>query len=339
MKKNNKKIGFAIVGCGRISSRHIYSIKRNNNAELIAICDINEDKLRKVKREHNIKYAYNNIDDLLDNKKIDVVNICTPSGMHPEMIIKCVRKGKDVLCEKPLGLNYKEALNAVKISKKSKRKVIICFQNRYNPPIVYLKKILDNKLLGKVFQITATVRWYRDNSYYSDWHGDKNMGGGILSNQAIHYIDILLYLMNKKPASVYCESKTLAYDIKIDDLATVMINFSDGTSGLVEATNISYPKNMEGSITLQCEKGTIKIGGKALNDIEYWEGKGKPKRKIGSKIENIYGESHFTVIDKFIKMLKGKDRTFSSAEEALLAINLIDKAYESAKKGKRLRIK
>lgn len=338
MKNNNRKIRFAIVGCGRVSNRHIYSIKRNNNAELIAICDIDEDKLRKVKREHNVKYAYNNIDDLLNNKEIDIVNICTPSGMHPEMVIKCIKKGKDVLCEKPLGLNYKEALNAVKISKKFKRKVIVCFQNRYNSPIVYLKNILDKKLLGKVFQITATVRWYRDNPYYSDWHGNKNIGGGILFNQAIHYIDILLYLMNKKPVSIYCESKTLAHNIEIDDLAIVTINFSDGTSGLVEATNISYPKNMEGSIILQCEKGTIKIGGEALNETEYWEGEGKPRKKIGSKIENVYGESHFTVIDKFIKMLKGKDKIFSTAEESLLAIKLIDKAYESAKKGKRVKI-
>jgi len=339
MRNNNKKTRFAVVGCGRISNRHIYSIKRNSNAELIAICDIDRDKLEKIKKKYNVKYAYNKIDDLLDNKEIDIVNICTPSGMHPEMIIKCVKKRKNVLCEKPLGLNYKEALNAVKMSKRFKRKVIVCFQNRYNPPIVYLKKILDKNLLGKVFQITATVRRYRDNSYYSDWHGNKKMGGGILSNQAIHYIDILLYLMNKKPVSVYCESKTLAHDIKIDDSATVMINFVDGTLGLVEATNISYPKNMEGSITLQCEKGTVKIGGKALNEIKYWEGKGKPKRKIGSKIENVYGEGHFTVIDKFIRMLKGEDRIFSSAEEALLAIKLIDKAYESAKKGKRLKIK
>src|SRR3989344_748437 len=186
MKKHHKKIKFAVVGCGRISNRHIYSIKRNPRAELIAICDIDKDKLSRTKKEHNIKEAYKNIDDLLNNKDVEVVNICTPSGLHPEMIIKCVKKGKDVLCEKPLGLKYKDSLNAVKISKKFKKNVIICFQNRYNYPIVYLKKALEKKVLGKVLSITATVRWYRNNSYYLDWHGKKEIGGGILFNQAIH---------------------------------------------------------------------------------------------------------------------------------------------------------
>lgn len=339
MKKHNKKIKFAVVGCGRISNRYIYSIKRNPKAELIAICDIDEDKLNRTKKEHNIKEAYNNIDDLLNNRDIDAINICTPSGLHPEMIIKCIKKGKDVLCEKPLGLNYKNSLKAVKFSKKFKKKVIICFQNRYNPPVVYLKNILEKGILGKILSIIATVRWYRNNSYYADWHGKKEMGGGILFNQAIHYIDILLYLMNKKPISVYCESKTLAHNIEIDDLAIVNILFSDGTAGLIEATNISYPKNMEGSITLQCEKGTVKIGGRALNEIEYWEGEGKPKKMIGSKIENIYGESHYEVIDKFIDVLKRREKPFSTAEESLLAIKLVEKAYESSKKGKKIRIK
>jgi len=337
--KNDKKIRFAIVGCGRISNRHIYSIKRNPRAELVAICDIDEGKLNKIKKEHNIKYVYNDIDDLLENKNIDVVNICTPSGLHPEMMIKCVTKGKNVLCEKPLGLNYRESLKVVKAAKKSKKNVIVCFQNRYNPPIVYLKEILEKNILGKILSITATVRWYRDNSYYLDWHGKKEMGGGILFNQAIHYVDILLYLMNKKPISIYCVSKTLAHNIEIDDLAIVSITFSDGTTGLVEATNISYPKNMEGSVTLQCEKGTVKIGGEALNEIEYWEGEGKPKKKIGSKIENIYGEGHYKVIDKIINVLKGKEKPFSTAEGSLLAMKLVEKAYESSEKNRMIKIR
>lgn len=339
MKKENKKITFAVVGCGRISNRHISSIKRNPRAELVAICDIDEKNLNRTKKEHNIKKAYNNIDDLLNNETIEVVNICTPSGLHSEMIIKCVKKEKTVLCEKPLGLNYKESLKSVKISKKFKKNVFVCFQNRYNPPVVYLKNVLEKNILGKILSITATVRWYRNDSYYLDWHGKKNMGGGILFNQAIHYIDILLYLMNKKPISVYCESKTLAHNIEIDDLSIVNIVFSDGTVGLVEATNISYPRNMEGSITLQCEKGTVKIGGEALNEIEYWKGKGKPKKKIGFKIENIYGESHYEVIDKIINVLQKREKPFSTAEEALLVTKVVEKAYESAKKSRKIKIR
>ena len=339
MNKSGGKIKFAVVGCGRISNRHIQSIKKNPNAELYAICDINLKKLEEVKKSNSeIEKIYNNFNDLLRDKNVDVINICTPSYLHPEMVIKAVSNGKTVLCEKPLGLDYKNSLKTVEAAKSKKKNVFICFQNRYNPPISYLKKILGERKLGKILMINATVRWYRDDSYYNDWHGERKLGGGILFNQAIHYIDIILYLMNKKPISVYCESKTLGHKTDVDDMAVANIEFEGNTFGLIEATTLSYPKNMEGSIILQCEKGTVKIGGMALNEIEYWEGEGKPKKKIGSQIENIYGESHYRVIDKVIKVLKGKEKPFSTAKESLLAIKLAEKSYESARKGKKIKL-
>ncbi len=329
-----KKIRFGLVGCGRISKRHILSIKRNPNAELIAICDIDNKKLKKTQKEYNIKKAYIRFEDLIDDNSVDVINICTPSGMHPQMVIKSVKKGKHVVCEKPLALNYEAGKKAVDLAKKNKKYLFVCFQNRYNAPVVYLKKILDNGKLGNILTATATMRWYRENSYYSDWHGKTDLEGGILFNQAIHYVDLLLYLMNKKPISVFCVKKTLGHKIEMDDLAIVNITFSDNTIGLIEATTLSYPKNMEGSITLQCEKGTVKIGGEALNEIDYWEGNAKPKKKIGSKIESIYGQSHSEVINKVVNVLLKKDKPFCTGEESLLVLKVIDKAYESSTKHK-----
>src|SRR4030042_4219573 len=325
-----KKVRFGLVGCGRISKRHILSIKRNPCAELVAICDIDKEKLKRTQREYNIKEAYTKFEDLINDKAIDVINICTPSGIHPQMVIESIKKGKHVLCEKPLSLNYLEGVKAADISKKKHRHLFVCFQNRYNEPIVYLKEVLKNGGLGKILVITATVRWYRDDAYYSDWHGSRDMGGGILFNQAVHYVDMLLYLMNKKPKSVFCEGKTLGHNIKIDDAAVVSIIFQDNSIGLIEASTLSYPKNMEGSITLQCEKGTVKIGGEALNEIIYWEGKNKPTRAIGSKIENVYGESHSKVIENIVNVLLKKSRPFCSGKESLKVIELIEKAYESS---------
>lgn len=339
MKRRSNIVKFAVVGCGRISKRHIASIKRNPRAELYALCDIDRKKLNESQKINKSKIAYNKLDNLLNDKNVDVINLCTPSGMHPEMIEQCVLKGKHVLCEKPLGLDYAKSLNAVKLAKRHKKKIFVCFQNRYNPPIEYLKRILDKKLLGKIYAITAIVRWYRDNSYYNDWHGKEKMGGGILQNQAIHYVDMLLYLMNKKPTYICCLRKTLGHNIEIDDMALVNIIFSDNTIGSIEATTLSYPVNMEGSITLQCEKGTVKIGGQALNEIEYWEGNGKPRIRIGNKIENVYGESHYEVIDKIINVLGKKEKSFSTGEEALLVTKVIEMAHKSAKKGKPLKIK
>ena len=334
-----KKKRFGLVGCGRISKRHILSIKRDPNAELVAICDINNEKLRRTQKEHNIKKGYIKFQDLINNNSIDVINICTPSGMHPKMVSESIKKGKHVVCEKPLSLNYQKGKKAVDVAKKEKKHLFVCFQNRYNKPIVYLKNVLKKGGLGKILAITATVRWYRDDSYYSDWHGKEKIGGGILFNQAIHYVDMLLYLMNKKPISVFCERKTLAHNIEIDDIAIATIIFSDNTIGLVEATTLSYPKNMEGSITLQCERGTVKIGGEALNEIEYWEGNTKPNKKIGSKIENIYGESHSEVINNVVNVLLNKDKPFCTGGESLNAIRVIEKAYESSIKGKKLSLK
>lgn len=311
----------------------------NPCAELVAVCDVDKEKLRKIQEDYNIKKGYNNFKDLLSDSSIDIINICTPSGIHPEMVIESIKSGKHVLCEKPLSLNYKEGKKAVDLAKKKNKHLFVCFQNRYNAPIVYLKKALDKGELGNIFAATATVRWYRDNSYYSDWHGKEKMGGGILFNQAIHYVDMLLYLMNKKPVSVFCERKTLAHNIKIDDLAIANIVFSDNTIGLIEATNISYPENMEGSITLQCERGTVKIGGEALNEIEYWEGNAKPNRKIGLKIENLYGESHYKVINNVINVLLKKDKPFCTGKESLNVIKVIEKAYKSSINGKKVIIK
>jgi len=339
---NKKKINFAVVGCGRVSRKHLESIQKNPRATLLAVCDCNFKKVSKAKKEYGVHYAYTEYGKLLKNKDIDVINICTPSGLHPKMIIAAAKANKNILVEKPLSLNLKEAIKSVEIVKKQNKLLGVVFQNRCNFPIKYVYEKLKKNLLGNILLITATVRWYRPPSYYKDeWHGRKNMDGGILFNQAIHFVDMLLYLMNKEVKSVYCTSSTLAHNIEIDDVALVNIKFNDGTLGVVEASTISYPKNMEGSITLQCEKATVEVGGRALDKVVYWEGKSKPKIPIicsRKDKEDIYGTGHYEVINNMVDAIRNKKKLICDGDNAIKTIKVIEKAYLSSIKRKEVKL-
>jgi len=338
-----KKIRFALVGCGRISSKHYIPLRNHKRAEISLICDKKKKRITEYEELDKQIPSTLKYDDVITNDSIDIIDLCTPSGLHPDMAIAAAKKGKHVLCEKPLALSYKDALKVVQCFKKNNVSLGIVFQNRLNPPIKYLKDKLTKGVLGKIQLITATVRWYRPDSYYHDeWHGKKVMDGGILFNQATHYVDMLLYLANKKVKSVYCKSATLGHKIEIDDAAILFLKFTDNTLGIIEASTLSYPQNMEGSVTLQCKNGTVKIGGKALDVIEYWEGAGKPqdfnKYRCSRKDNSVYGNSHDHIIDNMINHLSRKEKLVCSGSDALYAIKVIDAAYKSAKLGREVKV-
>lgn len=339
MKKSNSEssLKVALVGCGRIADRHYDSWRMINNVDLI-LCDVNKKNLLKYSKSDAHISCCNSYSDILKDSRIEIIDLCTPSGLHPSMAILAANHKKHVICEKPLALNYEDACKVVSVFKKEKRLLAVVFQNRLNPPVSYLKNCLNKKMLGRINIITATVRWYRDKKYYSDgWHGKKSMDGGILYNQAIHYVDILLYLKNCNVKSVYCYSSTLHHKIEIDDVVVMILKFEDGTVGLIEASTISCPKNMEGSVALQCDKASLKIGGSALNKIEYWEGACKPvddKNIVGEDVESIYGKSHNLVIHNFHNAVNNKTSALCSGEDALYAMKVISAAYKSVNSGR-----
>ncbi len=330
--EETKKIKFGLVGCGRVSKKHFESITSNKNALLVATCDIDIHKAVECKNKYNAKYAFKEYLDMLANQEIDVVNICTPSGIHAEMGLLAAKYGKHCIIEKPMALNTKDAIKLIKAFKRKKLSLQVVLQNRFNHVIKYLKNIIDNNELGDIFIANATARWYRDQSYYEDgWHGTEENDGGALMNQGTHYVDILLYLVNKPIKSIYCSKSTLNHKMECEDVAALTVTFKDNSIGIIEVSTLAYPKNLEGSITLVCKKGSIKIGGTSLNKVEYCTLK---ELSLEEDHSSVYGNGHKTIIDNMIHHLLNNEPLHVDGNEGIKSLELIQAAYKSAKTGK-----
>ncbi|MBI4978316.1 MAG: Gfo/Idh/MocA family oxidoreductase [Spirochaetes bacterium] len=273
MSQTSRSVRVALVGCGRISKNHFDAIANNDvNATLVAVCDIDFKKADTFARMYKVS-AYNDYDAMLQRDDIDAIAICTPSGMHAEMGCKAARSGKHVICEKPLALNTKDASLLIEQCAEKKVQLHVVHQNRFNTTIQYLKRALDNGRFGNLYAIQSNVLWSRPQSYYDQdggWRSTWKMDGGAFMNQAIHYVDSLLYLGGpvKRVAAI---AKTIARKIDVPDSGVVSIEFMNGTLGSMHVSMLAYPKNIEGSVTVLGELGTVKIGGVAINKIESWQ--------------------------------------------------------------------
>lgn len=333
----NSPLRVGIIGCGRIFQKHCQALQDlRTRIEIVGLCDTDPSNLQLAHEKFPKATCFVDYEKMLSSSNIDAVCISTPSWLHVEMAIEALKAGKHVLCEKPLGLDYDSSLLAVNCAKEQRKLLAMVFQNRCNPPIRFLKEALENNQLGKVYSVTAIMRWYRPQSYYEDsWHGCKKKEGGMLLNQAIHYIDMLLYLTSKKPVKVHCIAKTLAHDIEIDDVAMISIEFSDGSLGMVEASTFAYPRNLEGSLSLLCERASVKIGGKALNVIEHWHGESASTIDEAYSVwkqPDVYGNGHLAIWENFIEAITMGVPLIASGEETLKTQKLIEFAYMSALK-------
>lgn len=288
-----KLLHFGIIGCGKIFDRHAESIIKIPEAKLFAVSDINGDRLKEVEKQYSIPCTYKNYIDLLSNKEIDVVVICAPSGLHSLISLSALKAGKHVLCEKPMALNVADAKKMNDVAHEQKRALFEVKQNRYSPAIRELKAAINKGHLGKILMGNITVRWNRPQSYYdsNDWYGTMSMDGGVVLNQAIHHIDLLQWMLGK-PISVIAKTAILNHTIEAPDTALAILQFDKNIFGNMEITTCAALKNIEGSITILGDKGTVKVGGDALNVFDIWEVSGVQKPKI-EDIKEI-SEKHFT---------------------------------------------
>ena len=270
------KIKFSVVGCGNIGKRHIAVIDSQENAELVAICDIDEQKCKEQSALYEVPY-YLDYDELLKNIKSDVISICTPHGLHCEMSIKASQTKTHSLVEKPMALTVSDCIKMMNAAQKQQVKLFVVKQNRFNKPIALAKDALDSRKLGKIWMVQCSVLWNRHRGYYadSDWRGKKSLEGGSLYTQVSHFIDLLIWWFGELTESKTMTS-TLFHDIEIEDCGIAALKFKSGVLGSLTWTTCVYNKNYEGSITIIGEKGTIKIGGKYLNKIEFWDVKSFP---------------------------------------------------------------
>src|ERR1035437_588102 len=331
------RINFAVIGCGYIGKRHAEHISKLGN--LVAVCDINEEKAVQISDSFNCK-RYINIDKLLDESgNVDVVSVCTPNGLHAEHTIRALKKGNHVLCEKPMALNSSDCKLMIKTSKEVDKLLFIIKQNRFNPPIAALKKIIEEERLGRIINVQLNCFWNRTDAYYleSDWKGKKALDGGVLFTQFSHFIDLLYWLVGDV-SKVYSISKNFMHPntIEFEDSGVVALEFNNGAIGTINFTINSFKKTMEGSITIFGEKGTVKVGGQYLNVLEYQSIDNFVISDIlESRPANEYGfyqgsmSNHDKIYENVINVLNSKDKIATTGEDGLKTVEIIEKIYSS----------
>jgi UDP-N-acetyl-2-amino-2-deoxyglucuronate dehydrogenase len=265
-----KMLHFAIVGCGHIAEKHAKAIAATRGARLAAVCDTNPDRLRPY-RSRGIN-GYRNLTDLLRNEEIDVVNICAPSGYHAELAVEAAQAGKHIIVEKPMALTLEDADRIIEACDQNNVKLSVVHPNRFRPAVMELKKAVDTGRFGKLSHANATVRWNRNQAYYDKdaWRGTKSLDGGVLMNQAVHILDLLIWLMGdvEEVSGFYA---TRLRHIEAEDVAVGIVRFASGALGVVEAAVTVFPRNLEESIALFGDTGTVKIGGATVGRIEFWQ--------------------------------------------------------------------
>lgn len=340
MNNNNKPLGVGVIGLGRISPRHIEdSIKQIKELRLVAVCDINSKLAREVGKKEQVPF-YKQYQDLIKNKDVEIVAVCTPNGLHYPMGKAVAQTGKHCVMEKPVSLNYKQALNLVSNFKRSKGILFPVLQVRYNPAVRTLKDFVANGSLGKIYTASVIIRWTRPQEYFfqSNWRGTFKMDGGSLLSQGIHYIDVLQHVLGKAK-SVYAKLDTVAHKIEVEDIANAIIDFESGARANLEFTVCTYPHNLECSITVLGENGTIKMGGQAMNTCEIWEVKNQPKPVIHDGISpNQYAgglyvgscPNHYAIYKNIVDVLVYHKSSFIKASDPLESMRIIDGIRKSS---------
>lgn len=334
-----KKINYAIVGCGRISQRHAQHIR--NNGDLVAVCDTIKEKADELGLKYGAKVFYN-IDDLLNDKNlnIDVVSICSPNGLHADHSIKSLRAGYHVICEKPMALGVSDCGKMIQEAERANKRLFAIKQNRFNPPVEAVKKVIDQGLLGKIYSVQLSCFWNRNEDYYrNSWKGTLDMDGGTLYTQFSHFIDLLYWLVGDvKRVNAMTNNFSHKGIIEFEDTGVVVLEFANGALGTINYTVNSFEKNMEGSLSIFGEKGTVKIGGQYLNELEYQHIKDyKIENLPQGNTANNYGtyqgsmSNHDKVYENLTDVLLNGAAISTSAYEGLKTIEIIEKVYNSAK--------
>jgi UDP-N-acetyl-2-amino-2-deoxyglucuronate dehydrogenase len=332
-------IKFAIIGCGRIAQRHAEHIK--NNGILVAVCDIVEEKADALAQQYQAKSFYA-IEDLLNAQlAIDVVAICSPNGLHAAHSIAALKAGYHALCEKPLGLSVQECGEMIKTAEQVNKRLFAIKQNRFNPPVAAVKQIIDEGRLGKIFDVQLSCFWNRNEDYYKNsWKGTKDLDGGTLFTQFSHFVDLLYWLIGDVD-EVAAMMGNFAHQgiIEFEDTGVVILKFMNGAIGTINYTVNSFQKNMEGSLTIFGEKGTVKIGGQYLNELEYqniedYKIENLPEGNKANNYGNYTGSmsNHDKVYDNLIEVLTHNAAITTSSYEGMKIVEIIQKIYKAAQK-------
>lgn len=328
-----KKLNFGIIGCGRIAYKHAEAIKKNEKANLLCVCDILEERAAEYKDKYGAEAHFTDYRKMLEYSGLDVVNICTPSGMHAEMGIAAAQAGKHVIVEKPMALSLKDADDLIEACDESGVKLAVCFQNRFNPPVQKLRRALEEGRFGKLTHASAIVRWFRPQDYYDQapWRGTRAMDGGCLMNQSIHNIDLLQWMMGPVE-SVFGYTATNLRKIECEDVGVAVLKFKNGALGVIEASTTIYPENLEETLNIFGEKGTVVLGGIAVNKIETWKFADSTDENGAidqhqQDVPNVYGFGHEALVEDFINAVINNSEPYITGREGRNALEIVLSIY------------
>ena len=336
---SDRTFRIALVGCGRISRNHVDAISRIDGLELVAASDDDADRARELAEPLGILW-FTSYEKMLSEVESDVVTICTPSGLHPSQGVLAARAGRHVVTEKPMAISLNGADELVKACDESRVHLFVVKQNRLNEPVKMLKRAVEQGRFGRLFMASCTVFWARPQEYYEQapWRGTWEFDGGAFMNQASHYVDLIQWLMGPVE-SVMAKTATLARKIETEDTGVAILRFRSGALGVIEVTMLTYPRNMEGSITLLGERGTAKIGGTAVNKVEHWEfADAGPEderiRAMDSNPSSVYGYGHEGYYRNVLAVLRGDAKPETDGRAGRKSLELILGIYESARTGR-----
>jgi predicted dehydrogenase len=333
----NQKIRFAVVGCGHIGKRHAEMIRRNPEAELVALIDTKPEK--ELGLDNTIPF-YNSLPDfLLSGPEADVINIATPNGYHVQQALECLEAKKHVVIEKPIALNKKDAEKVIFKALHVHKHVFGVMQNRFSPPSVWIKELVESGKLGKIYMVQLGCYWNRDQRYYTpgSWHGTKDLDGGVLFTQFSHFIDIMYWLfgdIQNIQARITCNNHQRLTEF--EDSGFVSFDFADGGMGSINFSTCVWDKNLESTMTIIAEKGSVKLGGQYMNEVQYCHVKDYTMPQLAlTNPGNDYGlykgsaQNHNYVIDNVIKVIRGDGSVSTNALEGMKVVEIIERIYQS----------
>ncbi len=329
----------AVVGCGRISKNHFGSIEKHaDNLELAAVCEVDANTLAEHTRQYNVP-GYRDLEDMLEKEQLDLVALCTPSGIHPDQAVAAARRKVHVVTEKPMATRWHDGVRMVRACDEAGVRLFVVKQNRRNATLQLLKRALEEKRFGKVHMVHLNVFWSRPQSYYDQarWRGTWEFDGGAFMNQASHYVDLLDWLIGPVE-KVQCMMSTTR-DIEVEDAGVLNVRWRNGALGSMSVTMLTYPKNLEGSITVLGEKGTARVGGVAVNDIQIWQFD-EPReydrqiQEANYETASVYGFGHPLYYKNVVEVLRGAAEPETDGREGLKSLELLIAAYLSARDGK-----
>lgn len=336
---------YALIGCGRIATNHMKAAL-NNDLEIVAVCDVIPEKMEELLSKHDINNdtsirRYEDYKKMIEDIKPELVSIATESGIHAEIALYCIEKGVNLIIEKPMAMSIEDADKIIELSEAKGVKVSACHQNRFNVAIQQLRKAIEAGRFGKLSHGSIHVRWNRNEGYYTQapWRGTWAQDGGALMNQCIHGIDLLRWMMGDEIEEIYGVTRQqLHHYLEAEDVGMAVVKFKNGAIGTIEGTTNVYPKNLEETLYIFGEKGTVKIGGTSTNNIDVWDFADETEEDCKNKglkeeTSNVYGNGHTSLFNDVIDAIKTDRKPYVDAIAGRNALEVVLAIYKSQRTG------